>query len=90
MLFLVVVRFGNDYDFLSNQESWIESHTELTNKVDFSFLQGWQITDCISSSDGSQIFNQFSSAHTDTCISELNVFFFIIDFDSNFKIASIA
>jgi hypothetical protein len=77
-LFIVVV-FGDDGDRVSNQVSGVESDTELTDHTDISAsLEGFHESFGSGLGNGTQVVDQVGLGHTDTGVSEDQLFLFFV------------
>lgn len=89
MLSIIVV-FRNNLDFRCNQEWWIESHTELTNQVKFSWLKIFQEFGGPWRGDSTKITYELIFGHTNPIINDFNDFaiFIVLYFDLQFRLIS--
>ena len=42
-MLVIIIRFRDNDDFFGNKESWVETDSELSDKVDFSFFECWEV-----------------------------------------------
>ena len=86
----VIVALRNDLNFRGYQEGRVESDTELTNQVEISFFDVFQILLRSSTGYRSQITDELVLCHTDSIIDDFDYFsvFIILNFDLEFCLIS--
>ena len=88
-LSIIIVGFRNHNDFRPSQESWIESDTKLSNKVDVPSLKSFKEVSSTRLSNGTKILNKLLFSHPNTGIPHLNILFILINLNPNLKILSL-
>jgi len=69
VLLFIIIGLGGDGDLVSNQESGVETDTELTNHGDISTrLEGFHESLGTGLGDGTEVVDEFLLGHTDTSI----------------------
>lgn len=69
MAYIVIIRFGDNLDFIGNKIRRIETDTELSDHGNISSrVKGFHESFGSGFSDGSEIVDQFLFGHTDTGI----------------------